>query len=313
MDKYDYTNNGFYPMKATIYYFRKFPKSFLIFKTNTELEGMKISIEHQKLVVFESELMQTTCTLLLGERHLFLVDPNWLPTEVERIAAYVAEKQGDRSLYLYFTHSDYDHIIAYERFRTQAQVIVSKALLTNEEQLQQVREIEKFHDQYYLRAPWPITYPQTADLIIQQPEERHELGGEIYRFYQAPGHNRDGLLCFHEATGTLIVGDYLCDVEFPFIYHSILAYQRTLEVLARLLQELPIQTLVAGHGGVTQDKAEMRARLENAQWYLDALIAYGREGKAFPEAELWAKYPYFPQEQGQYHRANLQLAERELR
>lgn len=290
----------------------KIPKSLLISKTNVELEGMKVSFEHEKLVVFESELMQTTCTLIIGERHLLLTDPNWLPSEVEKIAERVKELQGDRSLFLYFTHSDYDHIIAYERFRDNAQVIVSQALLSNPEWHQQLEEIKQFYDQYYLVPPWRVSYPQKADLIIAQPAEQHELAGEVYHFYQAPGHNRDGLIAFHEASGTLITGDYLCGVEFPFVYHSVLAYQKTLELLGRLLRDLPVKTLVAGHGAVTQDKQEMQARWEESQWYLDALLAYGREGVAFPETELWQKYPHFQHIQRTYHQANLALAKREL-
>ena len=273
---------------------------------------MKITLETQELVVFESELMQTTCTLLLSERHLLLADPNWLPSEVERIAAYVAARRGERLLYLYFTHSDYDHIIAYERFRAEAQVIVSEALLNNPERDQQAREIEKFYDQYYLQPPWPITYPPTADLIVSAPEERHELGGDVYRFYQAPGHNRDGLIAYHEPTATLIAGDYLCAVEFPFVYYGIEAYRKTLDLLDGLLKTLPVRTLVAGHGPVTQDTDEMQGRLREARWYLNALEAYGRQGEAFPEAELWARYPRYPRIQGEYHANNLRLATREF-
>lgn len=273
---------------------------------------MKVSFEHEKLVVFESELMQTTCTLVIGERHLLLVDPNWLPSEVEEIARKVEELQGDRTLYLYFTHSDYDHIIAYERFRDQAQVIVSQALLSNPEWHQQLEEIRQFYDQYYLVPPWPVSYPEKADLVIAQPAEQHELSGDIYHFYQAAGHNRDGLIAFHEASGTLITGDYLCGVEFPFIYYSVLAYQKTLALLGRLLNDLPVKTLVTGHGAVTQDKQEMQSRWEESQWYLDALIAHGREGLVFPETELWQKYPHFQHIQRKYHQANLALAKREL-
>ena len=92
---------------------------------------MKISFQDASCTVFESELMQTTCTLIQRPNHLLLVDPNWLPSEVEAIAEEVARVQAGRPLYLLFTHSDYDHIIAYERFREDASLIVSRALLEN--------------------------------------------------------------------------------------------------------------------------------------------------------------------------------------
>ena len=91
-----------------------------------------------------------------------------------------------------------------------------------------------------------------------------------------------------------------------------LAYQKTLDLLGRLLKDLPVKTLVAGHGAVTQDRQEMQARWQESQWYLDALMAFGRGGVAFPETELWQKYPHFQHIQQKYHQANLALAKREL-
>ena len=273
---------------------------------------MKIQYQDHQLIVFESELMRTTCTLLIGEQHLLLTDPNWLPSEVEFIAQKVAELRQERPLYLFFTHSDYDHIIAYERFRATAKVIVSEAFLRNPDWQYQLRDIEKFYDQYYLIPPWPVVYPQVADLVIRQLAEPHVLAGETYHFYQAPGHNGDGLLAFHEASGTLIVGDYLCDVEFPFIYYSVAAYEATLDRLATLLAELPVQTLVAGHGDLTQDPSAMQQRLQDARWYVGELRASATEKRPFNEALLWQRYPHFKTIQGQYHRANLDLMQREL-
>ena len=53
---------------------------------------MKISFQDASCTVFESELMQTTCTLIQRPDHLLLVDPNWLPSEVEAIAEEVDER-----------------------------------------------------------------------------------------------------------------------------------------------------------------------------------------------------------------------------
>lgn len=272
---------------------------------------MKITLQTSTLTVFESELMATTCTLIRGKDHLLLTDPNWLPGEVETIAKYVEAIQEHRELFLFFTHSDYDHIIAYERFRANSRLIVSAAFLNNPDREDQLRQIESFYDQYYLRPPWPVSYPQTADLVIKAAQETHSLHKENYYFYQAPGHNPDGLMAFHEASGTLIVGDYLCAVEFPFIYHSVATYQQTLDLLERLLDRLPVQILVAGHGPPATDKTAMRQRLADARWYITKLLNSTQHSTPFPEDELWEKYPYFQQIQGQYHRANLELALRE--
>ncbi len=273
---------------------------------------MKISFRDARVTVFESELMQTTCTLLKRPKHLLLVDPNWLPSEVEFIAREVERQREGKPLYLLFTHSDYDHIIAYERFRATAKLIVSQAFLNNAQQTAQLEEISKFYDQYYLQPPWPISYPQHADLVISEQKEIHQIGKSTYHFYQAPGHNPDGLLAYLPEEEVLIVGDYLCAVEFPFIYHSIRAYQQTLKVLDELLHTQPIRLLIGGHGPVATDKEEMLARLNDANWYLEHLIAYGTTNEAFPEEELSRRYPHFPIVQGKYHNDNLVLARKEF-
>ena len=273
---------------------------------------MKISFQNGNLTVFESELMQTTCTLIERPDHILLVDPNWLPSEVELIAQQVEKRRRNLPLYLLFTHSDYDHIIAFERFRATSKLIVSQAFLNNPEQAEQLEEIRKFYDKYYLQPLWPISYPQAASLTISKPKEVHQIENSTYHFYQAPGHNPDGLLTYLTEEQVLIVGDYLCAVEFPFVYHSVRAYQQTLNVLDELLQTQPVRLLVGGHGPVATEKQEMLARLADARWYLDQLLAYGATGKPFPEEELWRRYPHFPIVQGKYHRGNLELARKEL-
>ena len=272
---------------------------------------MKISFQDTSVTVFESELMQTTCTLVQRPDHLLLVDPNWLPSEVEYIAAQVEKQLRGKPLYLLFTHSDYDHIIGYERFRETAELIVCKAFLDNAQPEEQLREIQKFYDQYYLQAPWPIHYPDSATYVIAEDQEIHQIGTSTYHFFQAPGHNPDGLITYLSEEETLIVGDYLCAVEFPFVYHSITAYQQTLDVLEHGLEQYPVRLLIGGHGPVTADLTEMKSRLSDARWYLQYLIAYGKGHRPFPEDELWQRYPQYPIIQGRYHRDNLELARRE--
>lgn len=271
---------------------------------------MKITTISPGLILFQSALMQTNTTLLVRPDHLLLVDPNWLPMEVEQIANHVEQVRAGRPLYLFFTHSDWDHIIGYERFREQAKVIVSANFLANPKPEEQLEAIYLFYDEYYLSAPWPVTYPQTADLVIGEAEATRQLGKDRYTFYQAPGHNADGLLAWHPDTGTLIVGDYLCTVEFPFIYYSVAAYRSTLDVLKQLLRALPVDTLICGHGPPTQDRAVMQQRLTDAYWYIDALERYSKEGVPFPEKALWERYPRYQRILRKFHAENLVIAKK---
>jgi hydroxyacylglutathione hydrolase len=273
---------------------------------------MKISFQNDRLTVFESELMQTTCSLIQGDDYVLLVDPNWLPSEVEYIAAFVQDIQQGRKLYLFFTHSDYDHIIAYEKFRLGAEIIVSQALLDNPQKEDQLEEIRKFYDQYYLKPPWPITYPDTADIVVKGEQEVHQLGQTAYYFFQAPGHNADGLIAWCPDTGILLSGDYLCDVEFPFIYHSIAEYQTTLFTLKQIINTGSVRFLVPGHGNIASSQDEIQNRLAAANWYLQHLTDSVINDRLFPEAELWARYPHFPVIQQKYHQDNLALAQKEI-
>lgn len=274
---------------------------------------MKISYQNDVVTVFESELMATTCTLVEQADHLLLVDPNWLPSEVEFIAKEVERKRGDRDLYLLFTHSDYDHIIGYERFRDHAKLIVSEAFMKNSQKEEQLQEIRKFYDQYYLKPPWPITYPGSATLQISQTTEEHQIGQTRYRFIQAAGHNPDGIITYLPDSGILIVGDYLSAVEFPFVYHSIEAYLLSLSRLDALLVQEDVKLLVSGHGPVTTDDREMKDRWQSSYEYLVKLKAYGESGGHFDDDELWRTYRHFPIIQRKYHEENLRLAEKEYR
>ena len=77
---------------------------------------MIIQRKTARVLLLESDLFRTVTTIIEGEDFLLLVDPNWLPREVEFIAREVDRRRAGKQLYLLFTHSDYDHIIGYERF-----------------------------------------------------------------------------------------------------------------------------------------------------------------------------------------------------
>ena len=119
---------------------------------------MKIQLETEILTIFESQLFNTTTTLLNGENCLLLIDPNWLPLEIEFIHNYVNKKKGGKECFLAFTHSDYDHIIGYGKFSS-FKSIASTNFVNNIKKLDILSQISKFDDQYYIQRDYPITYP----------------------------------------------------------------------------------------------------------------------------------------------------------
>ena len=95
--------------------------------------------------------MKRFSSVIVTEDCVIIVDPCRLPHEVEEIKQYVEQFQVNRSLYLLFTHSDYDHIIGYQAF-PEAKVITSASFANKkvEEKEAIIEEIKAFDDEYYI-------------------------------------------------------------------------------------------------------------------------------------------------------------------
>lgn len=265
---------------------------------------MLIQRKQPGLTLYESALFRTVTTLLEGDDSLLLVDPNWLPQEVEFIAEEVRRLSRSRKLYLLFTHSDYDHIIGYGRF-PDAETIASAAFTDNPDKEKILTQIREFDDAYYLRRTYDIVYPTIRHVIAVEGTEL-SLGSETAVFYQAPGHNPDGLLTFLPERGVLIVGDYLSNIEFPYLYHSVADYRATLDRLEQLIHSGGVRLLITGHGDATDDLGEMTRRLADSRDYLDALEHSVRQGILFDTASLFQRYG-FPKVMTDFHAGNVKL------
>lgn len=271
---------------------------------------MKIQLQTDTLTIFESELFRTTTTLLRGQNHLLIVDPNWLPHEVNFIYKIIEKYRHQGQRLLFFTHSDYDHIIGYEKLKKGGKVIASQNFIDNPGKESILAQINKFDDQYYIKRDYPITYPK-VDLPISHEEEKVILGGEVYKFYQARGHNSDGLICLNRTRGILIVGDYLSNIEFPYIYDSIAKYEQTLDLLELIINKESVKILITGHGDHTTDKSEMLLRILESRDYILKLKTTVLTGEKFDLNRLWQRYR-FPGIMSEFHEGNLTLARKEL-
>ncbi|MGB3799168.1 MAG: MBL fold metallo-hydrolase [Lewinella sp.] len=252
-------------------------------------------------LIVESALFRTTTTLIIGSDHLLLVDPNWLPQEIEKIREQVDRYSEDRPCYLLFTHSDYDHIIGYGRF-ADFTVIASQAFVDQPKREDILQEIRDFDDQYYIKRKYPIQYP-SVDVAVGEAVRFLQLGREEYAVYQAPGHNDDSIIVHNRSRGILIAGDYLSNVEFPYVYDSVEHYRNTLRIFEKLLVEEDIRLLIPGHGDPTENQAEMRKRLADARRYLDDLERSVRANRPFDLTTLFREYQ-FPKVMRAFHEAN---------
>lgn len=270
---------------------------------------MKIQVQNAQLVVFESALFRTTTSLIIGEEHLLLVDPNWLPLEIDFISNFVNGIKNQKECFLLFTHSDYDHIIGFGAF-SDFKTIASQNFIDSPKKTEVLGQIAKFDDENYIQRAYEITYPR-IDLPIAADSHGLKLGQDEYLFFQSRGHNHDGLIAYNKSKGILICGDYLSNIEFPYVYDSFKLYEQTLLKLEQVIKEEGVKFLVPGHGDVTQDIPTMENRIFESHTYLRDIKKSVVSKSAFDLKALWKKYD-FPKVMTEFHNANLSLLKKEL-
>lgn len=272
---------------------------------------MKIQLQTPILTIFESALFRTTSTVIQTDDFVLIIDPNWLPQEVQTIRDFVDLIKKDKPIYLYFTHSDYDHIIGYQAFAA-AKVIISKAFSEKEniEKKNILEQINTFDDEYYIQRNYPIIYPK-GDFIIHENGEKLQIDNTELQFFDAKGHNADGLILWIASLGILVVGDYLSNVEFPYIYHSGKAYLATLNRVEAIVKTGEVKYLITGHGDYTSDAVEIQKRFDDAYHYIFKVMNCIKDGEDFDLNELWKQYD-FQRIMTKFHHGNLEVLKAEL-
>lgn len=258
------------------------------------------------VTVFTSALYQTTSTLIETPNAVFLIDPNWLPFEINRIRSYLESVIGKRKLYLIFTHSDYDHIIGYRAFPG-ASVIASRAFDRKPDKQRDIAQAEQFDRDHYIQREYPITYPD-VDIVIANDGKARHYSGTVLTFYQARGHTAEGMYILVDPHGVWVAGDYLSDVEFPFVEESFDAYRKTMAKTERILRLHQVEYLIPGHGTVARSKEEMLRRRDHALEYLDDVESHVEQALPFPEEKYRRRYPFWSSLR-RNHEANLALSQ----
>lgn len=241
--------------------------------------------ENKQLTVFQSVLYQTTSAVIKTEQAIIVTDPNWLPNEIAEIKAYIESIIENRKLYIIYTHSDYDHIIAAGAFPN-ATTIASEGFVNKINKEEVLEQIRQFDAQYYIERDYPIIYPH-IDIVIKEDGELIELQDITCSFYLAPGHTADGLFTVVEPFGILLAGDYLSNVEFPFI-EDYEAYLATIQKVQTIISDKKVEIVVPGHGTTTNNRDEIQKRIDESLLYLYNL-AFG----SVDETELQKLYPFY--------------------
>jgi glyoxylase-like metal-dependent hydrolase (beta-lactamase superfamily II) len=240
-----------------------------------------VSISPDALVVTSGFWQTNAIALRVGEEAV-LIDSPYLPDELDALPGLLAgagfEPDG-----LLATHADFDHLLGRLAFPGMTLGLAESSV----ERLQREpgdaqRALRQYDAEFYVSRPAPLALGQVQAL----PVPGHvEIGDRELELHPAEGHTPDGMALFDRAQGLLIVGDYLSDVEIPWISEggSLADYRATLARLAPLVEEA--STVVPGHGAPHDRETTLRLLDEDVD-YLDALergeeqLPSGRDSKA---------------------------------
>lgn len=224
------------------------------------------------IYVYQSSIWQTNCSVIHNEVANVIIDPCYFPVEIQVIADFVNRKRSFNK-YIVFTHSDFDHIVGYQYFK-EARLIGQEemAFADREAQILQLREIDQT---YYINRKIPFTFPELD--ITFNAEYRIPLKDDELVMLHAPGHTGDSCFIISRAKKVLFAGDYLSDLEFPFVYFDTGAYLRTLDLVEKIVRDYEIEFLVPGHGDIAEGPEEITARIEGDKIYLHTLVEQAQE------------------------------------
>lgn len=262
----------------------------------------------QNVTIFQSALYQTNSTVVVTDDVVLVIDPACLPDEVAAIRQYVESVRAKRAVFLIFTHSDFDHIIGYGAFVAD-KVFATRAFAERLDKDDIVDQIIDFDQQYYIERSYPLEYP-TVDYMIFRDAMQYRHGRTKLTFYTAPGHTSDSMFIVIWQLGICVSGDYLCSTEFPFIRHSSVDYEQTLNKLLHIHDRNWFTRLIPGHGVPALSLNDWMKRRVEALAYLYSLRESIARNIPFDEDSLWERYR-FPRTLLQEHRQNVVLMQRE--
>jgi hydroxyacylglutathione hydrolase len=264
------------------------------------------------VTVFKSALYQVNSVVVHTEDMVLIVDPAYLPEEIKEIRDYAESLANNKPIYVLFTHSDFDHIPGYGAFPN-ASFIASVMFTHHPNPAQEVTIINTEDDKLYLKRPYPIKYP-SINIVISVDEQKLTIGATELTFYQAPGHNRDGIFTVIEPLGILIAGDYLSDIEFPFVYHGFQDYIHTLNKVEPIYQNHSIRMMIPGHGTICDNLNEVIKRKNESEQYLAIIMKERNDSNKTSINSILALFGYsFPTFMEKMHSSNLNLLETEFK
>lgn len=226
---------------------------------------------HTDVIVFVSDMWQTTCTAVRGGDEGFVIDSVLYPEELRALPDVLAQA-GFPVSGLLATHADWDHLLGRLAFPGAAlgcgDATVSRL---SAEMGEAQRKLRAFDQEHYVedRAPLALgslqSLPVPGHLEIGAPAAAHEL-----ELHLTGGHTADGVAFWMRWAKVLVCGDYLSPVEIPMLSAggSVAAYRATLARLAPLLADA--EWVIPGHGAPVAAQRALQIAAEDDA-YLEQL------------------------------------------
>jgi glyoxylase-like metal-dependent hydrolase (beta-lactamase superfamily II) len=204
---------------------------------------------HADVLVFVSDVWQTSCTAVRAGDEGFVIDSPVYPEEL-RVLPGVLEQAGYPVSGLLTTHGDWDHLLGRLAFPGAALAAGETTVTRLGSELGQAhRELREFDEEHYVVERTPLSLgslqalPVPGRLEIGDGPGAHEL-----ELYPTGGHTADGTAFWLQWCKVLVCGDYLSPVEIPAISPggSVSEYRATLKRLSPLVAGA--EWVVPGHG-----------------------------------------------------------------
>jgi glyoxylase-like metal-dependent hydrolase (beta-lactamase superfamily II) len=222
---------------------------------------------HSDVVVVTSRIWQTNATAIRSGGEVLLIDSPYFPDELELLPALLRQA-GFEPNALFATHADYDHVLGPVAFPGVPLGVgdhTMERIRTSPGEAQ--RELRDEDARNYVVRERPLSLGSVQSLPVPGYVELGEIELELH---VADGHTSDGTALFARAYGVLVVGDYLSDVEIPWISPggALDVYRATLARLAPLVEAA--ETIIPGHGLPHSSETALRLLDEDLD-YLDGL------------------------------------------
>ena len=229
---------------------------------------MRVTALHSDVIVFVSDVWQTTCTAVRAGDEGFVIDSPVYPEEL-RVLPGVLEQAGFPVSGLLSTHGDWDHLLGRLAFPGAALGCAeSTAQRLGREPGAAQRRLREFDAEHYVARPAPLALGTLQSLPVPG---KLELGSaQEIELHEATGHTADGVAYWLPWVSVLACGDYLSPVEIPMLSPGggLAEYRATVGRLSELLAGA--DWVVPGHGGPISGERAQEIAAEDLV-YLDQL------------------------------------------